>query len=51
MITHRLTNVEKADNIFVLEHGKIVEEGSFKELQALKGGVFARMSDSQKIHE
>lgn len=51
IISHRFSTIRSADNIFVLEHGKIVEEGSFKELQALKGGVFARMSDSQKIHE
>lgn len=51
IISHRFSTIKSADNIFVLDQGKIVEEGSFKELQALKGGVFARMSDSQKIHE
>ena len=51
IISHRFSTIRSADNIFVLEKGKIVEEGSFKELQSLKDGIFARMSDSQRIHE
>lgn len=51
IISHRFSTIRSADNIFVLEKGKIVEEGSFEELQARKDGVFSRMSDSQRIHE
>jgi subfamily B ATP-binding cassette protein MsbA len=51
IISHRFSTIRSADKIFVLEKGKIVEEGSFLELQARKDGVFARMSDSQRIHE
>ncbi len=36
-IAHRLSTVVKADRIIVLEHGKIVEEGSHKELLARQG--------------
>ena len=32
MITHRLANAEKADNIYVIEDGNIVESGVHKEL-------------------
>jgi len=36
-IAHRLSTVVKADRIIVLEHGKIVEEGTHKGLLAKKG--------------
>ena len=32
VIAHRLSTVEKADCIIVLNHGKIVEQGTHKEL-------------------
>jgi ATP-binding cassette subfamily B multidrug efflux pump len=41
-IAHRLSTVVKADRIIVLEHGKIVEEGSHKELLA-KQGLYHKM--------
>jgi len=42
IIAHRLSTVANADLILVLEQGRIVERGSFRELVALKG-AFARM--------
>ncbi len=42
IIAHRLSTVANADIILVLEQGRIVERGSFRELVA-KGGAFARM--------
>jgi ABC-type multidrug transport system fused ATPase/permease subunit len=41
-IAHRLSTVVKADRIIVLEHGKIVEEGSHEELLA-KQGLYHKM--------
>jgi ABC-type multidrug transport system fused ATPase/permease subunit len=41
-IAHRLSTVTGADRIIVLEHGRIVEEGSHRELLA-KQGVYERM--------
>jgi len=41
-IAHRLSTVTGADRIIVLEHGRIVEEGSHKELLA-KQGVYHKM--------
>lgn len=40
VIAHRLSTVQKMDRIIVLESGKIVEEGSHKEL-LYKSGVYA----------
>jgi ATP-binding cassette subfamily B protein len=40
IIAHRLTAVEHADHIIVLDHGHIVEEGSHKALMELKGWYY-----------
>jgi ATP-binding cassette subfamily B protein len=37
VVAHRLSTVKNADNIVVLEKGKIVEQGTHKELAKLKG--------------
>ena len=37
VIAHRLSTVEKADRILVMEKGRIVEQGSHKELLSLSG--------------
>lgn len=42
VIAHRLSTVQKMDRIIVLEEGKIVEEGSHKEL-LYKNGVYAQL--------
>lgn len=42
VIAHRLSTVMRADNIVVLEKGKIVEEGSHTELFE-KNGLYAKM--------
>lgn len=49
MISHRLTTVEKADVIYMFEHGKIVEQGTHEELVAQKGAYY-HMFKSQ-LHE
>ena len=37
LITHRLTGLEKMDQIIVMEAGKIVETGTYTELMEKKG--------------
>lgn len=46
-ISHRLASTQLADVIFVLEQGKIVEQGSHNELMDLKGCYF-NMYESQR---
>ena len=46
MIAHRLSTVQKADRIIVLEQGKIVEIGSPSELRE-QGGLYARLAALQ----
>jgi ABC-type multidrug transport system fused ATPase/permease subunit len=43
IIAHRLSTIEKCNKIFVLEHGKVAEEGGFAELKS-KGGKFANIA-------
>jgi len=46
VIAHRLATVQKADNILVLEHGRLVEQGKHAELVQL-GGVYAGLAALQ----
>lgn len=45
-ISHRLTTVEKADIIYMLQEGKVVEQGTHKEL-VRKQGPYYKMFESQ----
>ena len=37
IIAHRLSTIQTADRIYVLEHGKIVQTGTFDELSNTDG--------------
>lgn len=46
MISHRLSAIEHADEIYVLEQGKLVEHGTHSQLLA-RGCAYARLWESQ----
>ena len=46
IIAHRLSTVEIADRVLVLEHGRIVEDGSPDDLVAGGAGRFADLHDA-----
>lgn len=43
VIAHRLSTIEKCDKIFVLESGRLIEEGGFEELKK-QNGFFANLA-------
>jgi ATP-binding cassette subfamily B protein len=47
VIAHRLSTIRDAEQVVVLEHGKMAEHGSYAELTA-KGGVFANLVATQR---
>ncbi|HEV7396975.1 MAG TPA: hypothetical protein VGN86_10730, partial [Pyrinomonadaceae bacterium] len=46
VIAHRLATVQRAEVIFVLEDGKIVQQGTHKELLA-RGGLYSDLYEIQ----
>lgn len=46
VIAHRLSTVQNADTILVVQHGDIIEQGNYEQLMK-KGGVYAGLYSSQ----
>src|SRR6202043_3164744 len=50
LISHRVSTVQSADRIFVLEHGEIVEQGTHAQL-ASAGGYYSELYRKQLLEE
>jgi NHLM bacteriocin system ABC transporter ATP-binding protein len=48
VIAHRLSTIRHADRIYVLDHGRVVQQGSFDDL-AQQEGLFARLMARQTV--
>lgn len=46
VIAHRLSTIVHADKIFVLDQGKVAEQGTYEELM-IKNGIFAQLAKRQ----
>jgi ATP-binding cassette subfamily B protein len=54
LIAHRLSTIRNADIILVMDHGKIVESGSHRELIRKKGAyyeLYTRQFEEEKMME
>jgi len=49
IIAHRLSTVKNADHIYVLDEGRVVEEGSYRELRTRTNGRFREMVEMQSL--
>lgn len=47
VVAHRLSTIAKSNQVYVLNHGKIIEEGSFDSLSVKQNGILNQMLKSQ----
>ncbi|TFK52865.1 P-loop containing nucleoside triphosphate hydrolase protein [Heliocybe sulcata] len=47
VITHDLSQIESEDFVYVLKHGRVVEQGYRGDLEATPGGEFQEMAEAQ----
>lgn len=48
-IAHRLSTIKTADQIAVLDAGRVVELGSYRDLIQIQNGMFKRLVEKQTI--
>jgi ABC-type multidrug transport system fused ATPase/permease subunit len=49
IIAHRLSTMKNADRVYVLDEGRVIEEGSYHELRSWEGGEFREMVEMQSL--
>ncbi len=50
LVSHRLSTIQDADRIVVLDQGRVAESGTHEELLA-KGGLYAALAERQRLEE
>ncbi|MEL7504988.1 MAG: hypothetical protein AAFN18_21240 [Cyanobacteria bacterium J06554_6] len=48
IVAHRLSTVEQADQVLVMDQGRLVEQGTVPQLLA-QAGLFAQLYDLQRV--
>jgi subfamily B ATP-binding cassette protein MsbA len=49
IIAHRLSTIKNVDHVYVLDEGRIVEEGPYEELRLRENGSFREMVEMQRL--
>lgn len=48
-IAHRLSTIKRADNIIVLEKGRVAEQGNHEQLSQNSGGLYSKLLSLQRL--
>ena len=49
IIAHQLSTVKSADQVYVLDQGRVIEKGAYQELRARENGEFREMVEMQRL--
>ena len=49
VVAHRLSTIQNADTIIVINKGRVVEKGSHTELVALENGYYKKLANLQEL--
>jgi ATP-binding cassette subfamily B protein len=49
VVAHRLSTIRKMDRLLVMDHGKVIEEGSHEALIRLENGLYRRLFERQAL--
>ncbi|MFD0697804.1 ABC transporter ATP-binding protein [Paenibacillus sp. GCM10027628] len=47
VIAHRLSTIRHADQVIVLDHGRVIQQGGYQQLSAERDGMFGQLLDYQ----